>query len=155
MNADELRPDEPLHQAVRVLRATSTVAAGLPERTHARGRRRTQRRRLLGAGTTLGAALLAFVLARPTAHPGEVTFALETTASSGVSLVGDFTDWETDRVRLVPDGQDKWKVTITLPPGRYRFAYVTDEGQWLADADAAPALDEFGTPTSVLTVAGE
>jgi hypothetical protein len=58
-------------------------------------------------------------------------------------------------VRLVPDGEYKRTVTITLPPGRYRFAYETDEGQWLADAHAAPALDEFGTPTSVLTVPGE
>ena len=44
---------------------------------------------------------------------------------------------------------------LKLPPGRYRFAYVTDEGDWLRDADAAPALDEFGTPTSVITVASE
>jgi hypothetical protein len=155
MTGDELRPDEPLHQAVTRLRATPRVAAGLPERTQRLGRRRALRRRVLGAGTTLGAALLAVVFARSRDHAGEVTFALESTSSSGVSLVGDFTDWETDRVRLEPDGHDRWKVTIKLPPGRYRFAYLTDEGEWLADASAAPVLDEFGSPTSVLTVPGE
>lgn len=156
MTGDELRPDEALGRAVAQLRsAGSRVAPGLEQRTASRGRRVARRRRVLGAGTTLGAALLAFVLTRGERPPGEITFALESTASHGVSLVGDFTDWETDRVRLEPDGRDNWKVTITLPPGRYRFAYVTDEGEWIADAEAAPALDEFGTPTSVLTVPGE
>jgi len=32
---------------------------------------------------------------------------------------------------------------------------VTDDGTWLADPDAPPALDEFGTPTSVVTVTSE
>jgi len=155
MTGDELRPDEPLHDAVNRLRATAMVAAGLPERTRRLGQRRARRRRVLGAGTTLGVAAAAVLFARSQAHAGEVTFTLENSPSSGVSLVGDFTDWETDRVRLEPDGRDRWKVTIKLPPGRYRFAYLTDEGEWLADASAAPVLDEFGSPTSVLTVSGE
>jgi hypothetical protein len=32
---------------------------------------------------------------------------------------------------------------------------VTDDGEWIADPAAPPALDEFGTPTSVITVPGE
>jgi len=85
--------------------------------------------------------------------PGEVTFAVRAPTIAGVSLVGDFNEWETDRVRLTPKGKDRWEVTLRLPPGRYRFAYVTDGGDWLPDAEAAPVPDDFGRPTSVLTVA--
>lgn len=155
MMPDHVDPNEPLQHAINVLRATPAVAIGLAERTRHRARLVTRRRRV-GVVVTLGAALLTALLVRPAARsPGEVTFALVAPASSGVSLVGDFTDWETDRVRLEPAGRDRWEVTLTLPPGRYRFAYLTDEGEWLADDHAPPALDEFGSPTSMLTVKGE
>jgi 1,4-alpha-glucan branching enzyme len=99
--------------------------------------------------------LLAVVLLRPReAAAGQITFALVAPASAGISLVGDFTGWETDRVRLTRAGGDRWEVTLHLPPGRYRFAYVTDGGEWLPDPEAAPVPDDFGRPTSVLTVPG-
>ena len=107
-------------------------------------------------GSSAGAvsvALVAILVSQQGAPPGRITFDLEAGSATGVSLVGDFNDWDSNKVRLEPAGDDRWKVTLDLPPGRYRFAYVTDSGEWLADGDLAPALDDFGRPTSVLTVA--
>ena len=46
------------------------------------------------------------------------------------------------------------QATVKLHPGRYRFAYLVDHDQWRADARAATAPDDFGRPTSILTVVG-
>ena len=156
MNGDELHPNEKLHEAVAALRAAPVLASGLAERTARRGRKQAARRRIAISSVSLSVAALAVLaIMRPPQDDGYHTFALVAPASAGVSLVGDFTDWETDRVRLEPKGDDRWEVKLKLPPGRYRFAYVTDEGDWVADAEAAPVVDEFGTPTSIITVASE
>jgi hypothetical protein len=69
-----------------------------------------------------------------------------------IALVGDFTDWRSDRVQLKRTGAGLWQATVKLHPGRYRFAYLVDHDQWRADSRAASAPDDFGRPTSVLTV---
>ncbi len=151
---DELHPTDPLHAAVDALRVAPGVVPGLPER--AANRRRRRQRVRIGSGVMASALLIASaLLAGRGGDDGSITFALVVPESSGVSLVGDFTEWQTDRVRLQPAGGDRWEVKLKLPPGRYRFAYVTDEGDWHADASAPPALDDFGDPTSVVTVLGE
>lgn len=151
---DELHPDDPLHAAIGALRAAPAVVPGLEGR--ARTRHRRGKRFRLGSGVAASALLIASaVLVGRQGDNDGVTFTLVAEGSSGVSLVGDFTEWETNRVRLKPAGGDRWEVKLKLPPGRYRFAYVTDEGTWLADASAAPALDDFGDPTSVITVLSE
>ncbi len=155
---DEFGPDDPLRAAIGALQEGAPVALGLPARARRRARRQAVGRWTAGSLTVASAAVLALLISRPTRdHPGQVTFtlALAAPASDGVSLVGDFNDWERDKIRLAPDGRDHWKVTVNLPPGRYRYSYVTDDGTWLSDPAAPPALDEFGTPTSVVTVPGE
>jgi hypothetical protein len=155
MSGDELPADDPLNPAVAALRQGVAVPAGLPERTRRRARRQAGIRWGSGALATAAVAVaLVYSLPRAT-PPGQVTFALVAPASTGVSLVGDFNDWDRGRVRLERVRADEWRVTLRLPPGRYRYSYVTDEGQWLADPDAPPAFDEFGTPTSVITVPSE
>jgi hypothetical protein len=154
----ELGPDDPLQAVIGTLQEGVPVAPGLPGRARRRARRRTVRRWTAGSLSLAAAAALVLLISRPARNdPGQVTFtlALAAPASEGVSLVGDFNDWERDKIRLAPDGRDHWKVTVKLPPGRYRYSYVTDDGTWLSDPDAPPALDEFGTPTSVVTVTGE
>lgn len=156
MNGDELHPEDRLHDAVAALRATPPLVPGLVERTARRGKRQAARRRIAISSVSLSLAALAIVtINRPAPHDEFVTFDLVAPASAGVSLVGDFTDWETDRVRLEPTGDNRWEVKLKLPPGRYRFAYVTDEGAWLPDPDAPPALDDFGETTSMITVSSE
>jgi hypothetical protein len=48
-----------------------------------------------------------------------------------------------------------WTAVVPLTAGRYRYAFLVDGVSWLADP-AAPAArdDEFGAPSSVVTVGG-
>lgn len=151
---DSIDPTDRLHAAVERMRDGALPRPGLPARTAKRARRDRTRRWAGGSVGILSTVALTAVLTHQGAPiPGQVTFAVRAPTNAGISLVGDFTEWETDRVRLTQKGNDRWEVTLQLPPGRYRFAYVTDGGEWLPDPEAAPVLDDFGRPTSVLTVA--
>jgi 1,4-alpha-glucan branching enzyme len=154
MKIDEEMNNEGLGAAIATLKEPPTVS-GLAGRVQAR--RTTLRRRrnwLSSSAGVLGTIAITLVLTQRSGQlPGEVTFALIGPANAaGISLVGDFNDWDSERTHLERHGSDEWRVTLQLDPGRYRFAYVTDEGDWLADPDAPPTLDEFGEPTSVITV---
>lgn len=146
---DELPSDDALIALVTSLHREVPVRDGLPARMFRRGRR--QRR--VRIGTTI-ALLAVTILALEPRLDGkqQVTFALSLPSSHRVALVGDFTDWRTDRLELSPKAGGTWEVKLRLPPGRYRFAYIVDDGTWLPDAHAAPVPDDFGRPTSVLTV---
>jgi hypothetical protein len=89
----------------------------------------------------------------PTTAIRSVEFALRTPADSSVTLVGDFNDWNTAATPLHRDG-DVWTVTVPLRPGRYRYTFIVDGTGWRRDPTAPPALeDDFGAPTSVITIA--
>ncbi len=117
------------------------------------------RRRLLPWRTlgtlALAAGLVAAIglsLFRPGRDAGApVRFVLDAPAGA-VALVGDFNDWDPQTLPLVRRG-GSWSVTLRLPPGRYRYAFVADGDRWLNDPSHPAAPDEFGTPTSVITVA--
>jgi hypothetical protein len=84
------------------------------------------------------------------AHP--VTFALEAPANGAVAIVGDFNDWDPRSTPLTRRG-GTWQVTLPLQPGRYRYSFVVDGQVWIADPGRPPTVDDdFGTPTSVVTV---
>ena len=152
---DELNHDT-LRRAVSAIRAPVPIANGLEARVAARGQRDGRRSHALRAGgLVVATAAAAILVLRPSTDGQQVTFALRAPAVESVALVGDFTDWRTDRVKLEPRSDGEWQVTVKLPPGRYRFAYVVDNAEWRADAQAAPVLDDFGRPTSILTVADE
>lgn len=75
------------------------------------------------------------------------------TAPAGqVALVGDFNDWNPGANPLEQRGE-AWSLTLELPPGRYRYAYLVDGRRWLPDPGLPAADDDFDTPTSVITVA--
>ena len=85
-----------------------------------------------------------------------VQFVLAAPEAAQVSLVGDFNDWNprATPLRPVADG-GVWTVTVPLPPGRYRYAFVVDGVRWLADPSAPAAITEnFGSPSSAITVGG-
>ena len=85
--------------------------------------------------------------------PRTVEFVLRTSADSGVALVGDFNDWDPRATPLHPDRDGFWTVTVPLRPGRYRYTFLVD-GSWRRDPAAPRALeDDFGRPTSVITIA--
>src|SRR3954464_6483306 len=83
-----------------------------------------------------------------------VEFVLRTTADSAVALVGDFNDWDPRATPLAPSANGLWTVVVPLRPGRYHYTFVVDGTRWRRDPAAPRSLeDDFGTPTSVITVA--
>jgi hypothetical protein len=83
-----------------------------------------------------------------------VEFVLRTSADSAVALVGDFNDWDPRATPLRPSADGLWTVVIPLRPGRYHYTFVVDGTRWRQDPSAPQSLeDDFGTPTSVITVA--
>lgn len=134
-------------------------------------RRRTIRLSPLGA-SGLAAAIVAVVLigtsivnrdgatAPPeSAATGEQVqmthFVLVAPDAESVTVVGDFNDWNLSATPLVREaGDGMWWVTVPLSPGRYRYAFVVDGTRWQSDPDAPAAADEFGRPSSVVSIGG-
>lgn len=52
--------------------------------------------------------------------------------ASNVFLVGDFNDWRTDQLRMVPQDSGYWALRLHLPAGDHKFRYVAD-GLWYTD----------------------
>jgi hypothetical protein len=82
-------------------------------------------------------------------------FVLVAPNAKSVTLVGDFNDWSLSATRLARQaGDGVWWVTVNLPPGRYRYAFVVDGTTWRSDPNAPAAEDDFGRPNSVVTIGG-
>lgn len=117
---------------------------------------------LLARAAVLAAIVAGATLAVPRLRPHSgavdvasgVPFVLYAPGAQSVALVGDFNSWDTAATPLRRTGASgAWVVTVPLPPGRYRYAFLIDGTRWLADPGAPPAPDDdFGTPNSVLTV---
>lgn len=175
-------PDEELiGRVVGQLRRPVTVDAGLDARVMEQVRRLPPRRsggaahaawswlmrprtiRLSPVGAlAIAAMFVAVALWRPNrssrlagAGAREFGFVVVAPRATTVSLVGDFNDWDAARTPMqrVRKDESVWTAVIPLTPGRYRYAFLVDGVRWLPDP-AAPAArdDEYGTPSSVLTV---
>ena len=84
-----------------------------------------------------------------------VTFVLVAPQARSVALAGDFNDWDAARVLMRREVSGLWTVDVPLTPGRYRYVFVVDGRRFVADPAAPRAAgDDFGTPTSVVTVGG-
>jgi len=84
-----------------------------------------------------------------------VTFVLVAPQARSVALAGDFNDWDASRVLMRREASGLWTVDVPLTPGRYRYVFVVDGRRFVADPAAPRAVgDDFGTPTSVVTVGG-
>jgi hypothetical protein len=151
---------EPLFRdIVATLRRPVTLGDRAVEAALKQLRRETRRarwiRRVAGAAGLAAALLLvlAGVLSRNRRlGAGQVTFTLAEPAASRVSLIGDFNDWNPDANPLRRH-DSKWSVTLRLKPGRYRYSFVVNGSSWRADPGTPSAGDDFGTPSSVITVA--
>ena len=81
-----------------------------------------------------------------------VQFVLFAPGAKSVTVVGDFNDWDAAATPLLAS-RGVWSVAVPLQPGRHRYGFVVDGTRWLADPAAPPARDDdFGSPTSVVTV---
>jgi len=148
---DGIEPGDALDRAVDTLRQPVPIRPGLARRAGDRLRRRRAARVVRGIAVVLLVGLIDLVLLRRPSGTS-VTFAITAPSVRSIALVGDFTDWRSDRVQLKRTGAGLWQATVKLHPGRYRFAYLVNHDEWRADSRAASAPDDFGRPTSVLTV---
>ena len=64
---------------------------------------------------------------------GAVTFALHAPGKKSVAVIGDFNEWSPEAHPMKPDDHGTWSVTIELAPGTYRYQYLIDGKQKLAD----------------------
>jgi hypothetical protein len=156
--------------AIERLPTPSSVSEAEPA-TGFLARRWTVRFSPLG-GIAAAAALAAVIvtsslLLRPTqpGAPANVTDAAQSTEitqfvlvapnAQSVALVGDFNDWNLSTTSLARQAGDGiWWVTVKLPPGRYRYAFVVNGTTWQSDPNAPGSEDEFGRPNSVVTIGG-
>jgi Glycogen recognition site of AMP-activated protein kinase len=160
------REDDVVERVIRQLRQPVAIDPALDERvlqTIAAESSRADRRRWfapLWTSLAAAAALAAILIARPWGRRGEANgsdllqFVFVAPQAASVSLVGDFNDWDPKRAPM-QTAQGVWATALRLAPGRYRYAFLVNGSEWRADPDAPPAHDdEFGTPSSVVTVGG-
>jgi hypothetical protein len=113
------------------------------------------------AGLAAAAMLGMLLIARPWTRDAAASradvfqFVFVAPQAASVSLVGDFNDWDPARSPM-QTAQGVWATVVRLAPGRYRYAFLVNGVEWRADPAAPSARDdEFGTPSSVVTVGGK
>jgi hypothetical protein len=91
---------------------------------------------------------------RPVNAEQAVQFVLVAPDARSVTLAGSFNSWDTAATRLRREAGGVWTVQLPLRPGRYAYSFVVDGREWRADPAAPRTVDDdFGRPSSVLTVA--
>lgn len=85
---------------------------------------------------------------------GRVTFELPAEAgATGGCVCGDFNDWSPDAHPLQPRKDGRLSVTVTLPPGRYTYRYLLDDGRWENDWEAdGYEPNPYGSDNSVVVL---
>ncbi len=71
-----------------------------------------------------------------TAREGVWDVRFQVATSRPLSVVGDFNHWCPESNPLVPDDDGTRSTVVTLPPGRFAFRYLADNGAFLDDVDA-------------------
>jgi hypothetical protein len=158
------REDETVERVIQHLRAPVAIDPGLDARVMREiARAPHQKRRVRPVWPLLAAAavLATLLIARPwsrnaTSQADTLQFVLVAPQAASVALVGDFNDWDPARSPMqTAHGGGVWATVVRLAPGRYRYAFLVNGVEWRADPSAPAANDdEFGTPSSVVTVGG-
>lgn len=84
----------------------------------------------------------------------EVTFVAHMPGAKQVAAIGSFNEWDPTR-NIMHRGaaKDVFTLTITLPPGRYVYAFLIDGTTLQADTEALVQEDDgFGNTNSVLII---
>ncbi|ACL05379.1 glycoside hydrolase family 13 domain protein [Desulfatibacillum aliphaticivorans] len=109
----------------------------------------------LAAAACLILAVLTTVLYRQEAPPEGTPhrFVLYMPEAKEVSIAGSFNDWTS--VPMERAGHNGyWEAVLVLPPGEYRFSYLTDKNKPIADPTIlSKERDGFGGMNSILNVA--
>ena len=64
--------------------------------------------------------------------PQKFTFA--TSYAQDVQLVGDFTNWQEQPIRLRKESDGVWQTAVRLQPGTHYYRFLVD-GQWRDDPE--------------------
>jgi len=83
----------------------------------------------------------------------ELLFVLPALSAENVSVVGSFNDWEPTPLSD-EDGDGIWTARVSVPPGRYEYAFVIDGRWWGQDPLADEYVRSFGEYSSVRYVGG-
>ncbi len=132
----------------------AAALALLPRRRPARFTGAARAWLALAAGVGIVAVGLTLSRSGPGPHDDglkRVRFAVDLPMGEQVALIGDFNDWNPLATPL-SRGEGGWSATVPLAPGRYRYTFIVDGQRLLADPSEPMADDEFGAPTSVITV---
>ena len=158
------RHDDVVERVIQQLRRPVAIDPGLDARVMrdiAQSPPARQGSWRLWTGLAAAAVLAALVVARPWSRGAQTNgtdlfqFVLVAPQAASVSLVGDFNDWDPARSPM-QTAQGVWATALRLQPGRYRYAFLVNGIEWRADPAAPLAKDdEFGTPSSVVTVGGK
>jgi hypothetical protein len=110
----------------------------------------------VAASLVVAAGLFALVLQRDDEGRVEaptlsVELELPAAEARTVSVAGDFNEWQNTRMSRGEDGV--WRIRLSLPPGRYQYAFVVDEDKWVADPRAATVVNSgYSGANAVLDV---
>src|SRR3989442_13516432 len=160
------REDETVERVIQHLRRPLEIDPGLDARvmreiSQAPSQEPSARRikplwPVLAAAAVVATVLVARPWNRTAASKADtLQFVLVAPQAASVALVGDFNDWDPARSPMqTAHGAGIWATVVRLAPGRYRYAFLVNGVEWRADPNAPAAKDdEFGTPSSVITVA--
>ena len=158
--------DELIERVIRQLRKPVAIDEGLDARVlraiAADARPARQRPALVRRWPWLAAAaaVAGLVIAQPWSQGSGVRsdsyqFVLVAPQAASVALVGDFNDWDPARSPMRAAHSGLWATIVPLAPGRYHYAFLVNGVEWRRDPAAPLALDDdFGSPSSVVTVGG-
>ena len=73
----------------------------------------------------------------------EVVFEFYAPESKKVSVAGSFNDWNAAKSPLKKDSSGRWRLSLSLAPGRYEYRYPID-GHW--ENDQRPVACEPNPP---------
>jgi len=112
--------------------------------------------RWLPAAAVLALGIGAVVLYQGRGRPPEasspripVELQLASVEARSVAVAGDFNGWDAVTMKKGEDGV--FRVQLALPPGRYQYAFLVDEHEWVPDPRAATIVDSgYGGADSVL-----
>lgn len=83
-----------------------------------------------------------------------IVFFLNRHDAKQIALVGDFTAWQTDVVRMRRLNEHLWRADLPrLSGGDYRYKFLIDESLWIADPEnTRTESDRYGGVNSVFSV---
>lgn len=151
--------DETIGRVIRELQRPIPASPGLERQVMARvltERHPRWAHRWWSLGSLAAAAGLVGVLLIARGPRGQaVAFTLVAPRASTVAVVGDFNDWNPKASPLARSPAGTWETRVRLAPGQYNYAFIVDGSTWVPDPRAPRvAVDDFGSPNSVVTVPG-